>query len=94
MFNLGFKFRSWPPLPVTNDLGVLFKAAGTDKFGKHHYEQYYNEWLAPYQNVSGLKFLEIGAHMGSSLNVWRHYFTKPSLILGLAYMVDMRTVSR
>jgi len=90
--NLENKFEKFQPLPKTKDLGKLFTAARTDKFNTHHYEEYYNEWLAPYQNVKGLKLLELGAFKGNSLNVWRHFFGDASLILGLAYFVDMSTV--
>jgi len=92
VLHLDAKVKKWQPLPKSKDLGVLFKAAGTDKFSFHHYEQYYNEWLAPYQIKRGLKFLEIGTYEGKSLNAWRHYFTNASLILSLAYWVDMRSV--
>jgi len=90
----GFKFMKWRRMPKTrNDLGPMMRASQTDKFSLHHYEYYYNKWLSPYQNLSQILVLELGVHTGKSLNVWRHYFKDPALILGLAYKVDMSTVT-
>lgn len=60
-------------------------ASGSDKYSRHHYERYYERWLAPYRHKSGVVLLEIGAQYGRSLKMWSDYFVDPSLILGLAY---------
>lgn len=71
-----------PQLPSFTELEI---ASGSDKYDRHHYERYYERWLAPYRQKSGASLLEIGAEHGRSLKMWSDYFTDPSLILGLAY---------
>lgn len=63
----------------------LLIESGSDKYHRHHYEKYYEKWLSEFRNKPSLKFLEIGARDGKSLTLWSRYFTRPSLILGLAY---------
>lgn len=64
----------------------LLVESKSDKYSKHHYEKYYEKWLAPYRETRGLKLLEIGANEGHSLNLWSNYFDKePEIIVGLAY---------
>ena len=66
-------------------------ASGSDKYPRHHYERYYESWLRPYRAREGLKFLEIGARHGHSLQLWEDYFDQPELIVGLAYAVKNAT---
>jgi len=61
----------------------------SDKLWRHHYERYYERWLASYRDIDNLRMVEIGAKEGASLGVWAKYFTNPSLILGLAYGASM-----
>jgi Methyltransferase domain len=63
----------------------LLVASESDKYFRHHYENYYIPWLAPFQTIPKLKLLEIGADKGKSLLLWSQYFSDPALILGLAY---------
>jgi hypothetical protein len=78
-----------PPLPTFTELLVK---SGSDKYRRHHYERYYETWLAPFRHQAGLKFLEIGAKKGKSLKLWSEYFTHPALILGLAYGTNSQGV--
>jgi hypothetical protein len=64
----------------------ILQESGSDKFGRHHYEQYYENWLKPFRSKPNITFLEIGAEQGRSLAVWNEYFDNhPQRILGLAY---------
>jgi len=63
----------------------LVNASGSDKFFHHHYEHYYERVLPQYRHRPGLKFLEVGADSGKSIDLWDNYFTNPELIVGLAY---------
>lgn len=64
----------------------LLIQSGSDKFFTHHYQRYYEKWLAPYRQKENLKLLEIGANEGHSLKVWASYFdNNPDSIVGLAY---------
>lgn len=64
----------------------LLNESGSDKYDRHHYERYYERWLAPYRQKPGLRFLEIGADHGHSLRLWVSYFwNDPEIIVGLAY---------
>ena len=58
---------------------------GSDKFHRHHYERYYEEWLKDKRCKPGLKIVEIGAEHGRSLKVWDDYFTSSKMVLGLAF---------
>jgi hypothetical protein len=60
-------------------------ASGSDKFPRHHYERYYENWLRAFRHKPKMKILEIGAEAGRSLKVWSDYFSYPEKILGLAY---------
>ena len=73
----------------------LVNASGSDKFYHHHYEHYYERVLPPYRHRPNLKFLEIGADTGVSIDLWDNYFTSPELIVGLAYknVPEMNVVS-
>ena len=73
----------------------LVNASGSDKFYHHHYEHYYERVLPPYRHRPNLKFLEIGADTGVSIDLWERYFTSPELIVGLAYknVPEMNVVS-
>lgn len=66
-------------------ISQILQSTKSDKFWRHHYEWYYDKWLAPYRDVKDLKILEIGARHGNSLKTWSRYFSSPKLILGLAY---------
>lgn len=69
--------------------------SGSDKYSTHHYERYYRRWLEPFRHKDNLKFVEIGAEQGRSINLWDNYFTKAELIMGLAYdNTQGRTISR
>jgi len=57
----------------------------SDKYERHHYEQYYAKWLEPYRSKPGVKVLELGARDGKSMQLWNEYFDDPSRIVGLAY---------
>jgi hypothetical protein len=60
-------------------------ASGSDKFPRHHYERYYENWLRTFRHKPKMKILEIGAEAGRSLKVWSDYFSYPEKIMGLAY---------
>jgi hypothetical protein len=60
-------------------------ASGSDKFLRHHYERYYENWLRNFRYKPKMKILEIGAEAGRSLKLWSDYFSYPQKILGLAY---------
>jgi hypothetical protein len=66
-------------------ISQILQSTKSDKFWRHHYEWYYDKWLAPYRDVKDIKILEIGARHGNSLKTWSRYFSSPKLILGLAY---------
>jgi hypothetical protein len=59
--------------------------SGSDKYRKHHYERYYENWLPSFRHKRKMKILEIGAEAGRSLKVWSDYFSSPEKIMGLAY---------
>ena len=65
----------------------LLIESGSDKYHRHHYEQYYERWLAEYRSKPGLRFLEIGARDGKSMKLWDSYFDDGTTesILGLGY---------
>lgn len=69
-------------------------ASESDKYYRHHYENYYIHWLQPFRHVPKLKLLEIGADKGRSLLLWSNYFTDPELIVGLAYGEDARDIDQ
>jgi hypothetical protein len=73
------------PDSILQSFTEILIASGSDKYEKHHYERYYEPWLAPYRNKAGVKLLEIGAQDGKSLKLWSDYLTKPQMIMGLAY---------
>jgi hypothetical protein len=83
-------------VPSTADAGKAFLesliASGSDKYHRHHYENYYMRWFAPFRDVRKLKMLEIGADTGKSLLLWSNFFTDPALILGLAYGIYARDI--
>jgi hypothetical protein len=60
-------------------------ASGSDKFLRHHYERYYENWLRNFGYKPKMKILEIGAEVGMSLKLWSDYFRYPEKIMGLAY---------
>ncbi|KAL7527889.1 hypothetical protein ACHAWF_002341 [Thalassiosira exigua] len=70
----------------------ILKESKSDKHWRHHYERYYDKWLAPYRDVPDLAMVEIGADSGASLKAWARYFTDPRLILGLAYGVSLENL--
>jgi hypothetical protein len=63
----------------------LLIASGSDKYHRHHYERYYENWLRIFRHKPNMKILEIGAEAGRSLKVWSDYFRYPEKIMGLAY---------
>ena len=63
----------------------LLIQSGSDTYHRHRYDKYYEKWLPKFRNKPNLKFLEIGARDGKSLELWSNYFSQPQLILGLAY---------
>lgn len=69
-------------LPSFTDL--LIKS-GSDKYHNHHYEHYYETWLGPFRHKPQLRMLEIGVDSGVSLALWKNYFTRAELLVGLAY---------
>jgi Methyltransferase domain len=69
-------------------------ASESDKYYRHHYENYYIHWLEPFRHVPNLKLLEIGADKGRSLLLWSNYFSDPHLILGLAYGEDAKDIDQ
>ncbi len=73
-------------------LTELLQRSLSDKYSRHHYEHYYERWLAPYRHKVNLSFLEIGADQGASMAFWSDYFTSPSQIVGLAYGISSEGV--
>jgi hypothetical protein len=63
----------------------IFESTKTDKLSRHHYERYYESWLAPFRSKHGLIMAEIGAEQGRSLKAWAEYFDFPKRIVGVAY---------
>jgi len=63
----------------------LLIASNSDKYWRHHYEHYYEEWLKPFRDVPNFTMMEIGVQRGASLGLWAEYFTYPSKIWGMAY---------
>jgi len=69
-------------------LTEIMTASGTDKVSLHGYHRYYEDLFAPYRDQLGLRFLEIGAASGSSLQAWVEYFSNAQSIAGVAYGAD------
>jgi len=69
-------------------LTEIMAASGTDKVYRHGYHRYYEDLFAPYRDQVGLRFLEIGADSGKSLQAWVEYFSNAQSIGGVAYGVD------
>jgi len=68
------------PAPVTNDLSDISDNYLTDKNYEHNYiKLVYNDLFKPLQN--DLKtFIEIGIGNGSSIEMWRDYFTGAKIV--------------
>jgi hypothetical protein len=77
-----FETSFYHPLPSFTEILI---ASGSDKFHRHHYERYYENWLRTFRHKPQTKILEIGAEAGRSLKVWSDYFSYPEKIMGLAY---------
>lgn len=75
----------WPCPELSQNITEIIKKSGSDKWGKHHYERYYEIWLKDLRCKPGLKIVEIGAEHGRSLSVWDKFFTQPDTVLGLAF---------
>jgi len=64
----------------------LLVESKSDKYDRHHFEQYYSRWLEPYRTKSDAKLLELGAAGGRSLELWNNFLEGAGArILGLAY---------
>ena len=63
----------------------LLKASGSDKWWMHHYERYYERWLAPLRAVQGIRLLEIGVESGHSMRFWSKFFTNADHVYGIGY---------
>lgn len=62
------------------------REAGTDKITDHGYHLSYERFLAPLRAGSGggpIRLLEIGLERGSSVELWRRYFTNGGSIHGI-----------
>jgi hypothetical protein len=69
----------------------ILVASESDKYGRHHYERYYEKWFSPIRD-DPIKFCEIGAEKGRSLKLWSDYFKNKQLILGIAYKAESEGV--
>ncbi|MGA2507887.1 MAG: class I SAM-dependent methyltransferase [Chitinispirillaceae bacterium] len=74
----------------SNDLAILAKIYGTDKYGEHFYTGHYSEHLCKLRKKR-LKILEIGVGGyqnpdagGESLRMWKRYFPKSDI-----YSIDI-----
>ena len=72
----------------------ILKESGSDKYYRHHFEQYYEKWLEPFRSKFDLTMLELGARDGRSMQLWDKYFEHPKVILGLAYGSYSENVER
>jgi hypothetical protein len=64
---------------MDNLLDILALKYGTDKSSSGHgYTAQYNKYFNSYQDKD-FKLLEIGVYDGSSINLWKEYFSKASL---------------
>jgi hypothetical protein len=81
-----------PEADLTLTFAQLVRASGSDKYVKHHYEHYYEDWLAPYR-YKDTSFLEIGVKGGKSMQLWKSYFANPTKIIGLGYGIKEKVAN-
>ena len=75
------------------DIGELAKLAvrfGTDKHARHNYCEVYEKIFEPYRHKY-ISFLELGVFKGSSITMWREWFSKAE-IYGVENGTDLSMV--
>lgn len=80
--------RDCPSTQNDEPIGAIMARTGTDKLTRHAYDRYYDIYFRDFRNKKGLAFLEIGADQGKSMQLWSEYFSDPSAIDGVSYMVN------
>lgn len=51
----------------------------SDKVPRHGYQRFYPYFLEPFRRKDGVKVLEIGFHLGNSVQLWKNYFINPRI---------------
>ena len=61
-------------IDLVKEFHSAFKDMGSDKTYSHGYQFFYGPHLAPFQGMTKVKLLEIGAQKGNSAAGWTQYF--------------------
>jgi len=75
---------------VTRRLNDIAEKYGTDKAWRHHYLDFYEEYL-PGPEFDG-RLLEIGIYEGASLRMWREFYPLAQDIVGIDIVADLPVV--